>query len=86
MKLQKQTFGVIIATRNIFNFELAVSARKSVLDKLDKMGFGAIIIPADETPTGNVEGYEDAVKCAKYFKRTCRPDGRHYCGACQFRR
>jgi L-fucose isomerase-like protein len=68
MAKQKQSFGVIIATRNIFNFELAVSARKSVLEKLDKMGFGSVIIPSDVTPTGNVEGYEDAVKCAKYFK------------------
>ena len=68
MAKQKQSFGVIIATRNIFNFELAVSARKSVLEKLDKMGFGTVIIPSDVTPTGNVEGYEDAVKCAKYFK------------------
>jgi L-fucose isomerase-like protein len=68
MAKQKQSFGIIIATRNIFNFELAVSARKSVLEKLDKMGFGTVIIPSDVTPTGNVEGYEDAVKCAKYFK------------------
>ncbi len=68
MAKQKQSFGVIIATRNIFNFELAVSARKSVLDKLDKMGFGTVIIPSDVTPTGNIEGYEDAKKCAKYFK------------------
>jgi L-fucose isomerase-like protein len=68
MAKQKQSFGVIIATRNIFNFELAVSARKTVLEKLDKMGFGTVIIPSELTPTGNVEGYEDAVKCAKYFK------------------
>ncbi len=54
MAKQKQSFGVIIATRNIFNFELAVSARKSVLDKLDKMGFGTVIIPSDVTPTGNI--------------------------------
>ena len=40
MAKQKQSFGVIIATRNIFNFELAVSARKSVLEKMDKMGYG----------------------------------------------
>ncbi|MFH0758402.1 MAG: fucose isomerase [Bacteroidota bacterium] len=69
MAKQKQSFGVIIATRNIFNFELAVSARKTVLEKLDKMGYGSVIIPTDATPTGNVEGYEDAVKCAKYFKQ-----------------
>ena len=68
MAKQKQSFGVIIATRNIFNFELAVSARKKVLEKLDKMGFGAVILPSEVTPTGNIEGYEDAVKCAKYFK------------------
>jgi L-fucose isomerase-like protein len=68
MAKQKQSFGVIIATRNIFNFELAVSARKTVLEKLDKMGFGTVIIPSELTPTGNVEGYEDAKKCAKYFK------------------
>ena len=29
----------------------------------------SVIIPTDATPTGNVEGYEDAVKCAKYFKQ-----------------
>ena len=39
MKTTKQTFGVIIATRNIFNFQLAVDARKKVLCKLDAMGF-----------------------------------------------
>lgn len=69
MKLKKQTFGVIIATRNIFNFKLAVEARKKVLAKLDSMGFGYVILPESETPTGNIEGYADAVKCAAYFKK-----------------
>lgn len=69
MEKRKQTFGVIIATRNIFNFELAVKARKQVLNKLEKMGFGYVILPSEETPTGNIEGYEDAKKCADYFKR-----------------
>ncbi|MCY1721990.1 hypothetical protein OU798_16670 [Prolixibacteraceae bacterium Z1-6] len=68
MKQTKQTFGVIIATRNIFNSKLATEARAKVLHKLDKMGFGTVILPAEETPTGNIEGYADAVKCAKYFK------------------
>lgn len=69
MKQKKQTFGVIIATRNIFSSKLAVEARVKVLDKLDKMGFDSVILPSEETPTGNVEGYEDAIKCAKYFKQ-----------------
>lgn len=64
----KQSFGVIIATRNIFNFKLAIEARKKVLDKLTAMGFGTVILPESETPTGNIEGYKDAVKCANYFK------------------
>ena len=69
MNKLKISFGVIIATRNIFNFELAVEARKKVLEKLTKMGFETVILPGNETPTGNIEGYEDAVKCAKYFKQ-----------------
>ncbi|MBN1463178.1 MAG: fucose isomerase [Paludibacteraceae bacterium] len=69
MKNLKQTFGVIIATRNIFNFELAVDARKKVLAKLDKMGIGYVILPENETQTGNIEGYADAVKCGAYFKK-----------------
>lgn len=69
MKKAKQTFGVIIATRNIFNFQLAVDARQKVLSKLDNMGFGTIILPESETPTGNIEDYEDAVKCANLFKQ-----------------
>ncbi|WP_346857822.1 fucose isomerase [uncultured Draconibacterium sp.] len=68
MKQTKQTFGVIIATRNIFNSKLATDARAKVLDKLNKMGFDTVILPSEETPTGNIEGYADAVKCAKYFK------------------
>lgn len=65
----KQHFGVIIATRNIFNSRLAVEARKKVMSKLEKMGYGAIILPEKETPTGNIEGYPDAVKCADYFRQ-----------------
>lgn len=67
MEYKKQTFGVVIATRNIFNAKLAIEARKKVLTSLDKMGFNTIILPENETPTGNIEGYPDAVKCAKLF-------------------
>ncbi len=69
MKFEKQSFGVIIATRNIFNYKLAVDAREKVLNKLEQLGIGAVILPESETPTGNIEGYADAVKCAAYFKK-----------------
>lgn len=69
MNKLKISFGIIIATRNIFNFKLAVEARKKALEKLTQMGFEYIILPESETPTGNIEGYEDAVKCARFFKQ-----------------
>lgn len=69
MNLKKQTFGVIVSTRNIFNYKLAVDARKKVLERLEAMGFGYVILPESETPTGNIEGYADAVKCAALFKQ-----------------
>ena len=69
MELKKQTFGVIIATRNIFNAKLAVDARAKVLAKLDVMGYNSIILPSEETPTGNIEGYADAVKCGELFRK-----------------
>jgi L-fucose isomerase-like protein len=64
----KQTFGVIIATRNIFNYRLAIEAREKVLRLLDQQGFGYVILDTGHTPTGNIEGYPDAVKCAGLFK------------------
>lgn len=69
MELKKQTFGIIISTRNIFNSKLAVDARAKVLAKLDQMGYNTIILPSSETPTGNTEGYADAVKCADLFRK-----------------
>jgi len=69
MQLKKQTFGVIIATRNIFNSKLAVDARAKVLDKLEQLGYNTVILPSGETPTGNIEGYADAVKCAGLFRQ-----------------
>ena len=69
MELKKQTFGVIIATRNIFNSKLAVDARAQVLAKLDQMGYNTIILPSAEAPTGNIEGYADAIKCADLFRK-----------------
>lgn len=69
MNAKKQTFGVIVSTRNIFNYRLAVDARRKVLATIAEMGFGAVVLPADETPTGNIEGYADAIKCAALFRK-----------------
>ena len=64
---QKLTFGVIVATRNIFNSKLAQEGRMKIITELEKMDFGTVILPAEATPTGAVETLEDARKCAELF-------------------
>ena len=66
---QKLTFGVIVGTRNIFNFKLAQEGRKQIIEILEKEGFDTVILPADETPTGAVETIQDARKCADLFSK-----------------
>lgn len=63
------TFGIIVATRNIFNFQLAQEGRKKILNELEKMGYGTVILPADATPTGAIETLQDARKCAELFSQ-----------------
>ncbi|HKK83855.1 MAG TPA: fucose isomerase, partial [Atribacterota bacterium] len=62
------TFGVIIGTRGIFNPELAKIDRKKLMETLDSLGYNYIILPEKETPSGNIETYQDAKKCAALFK------------------
>ncbi len=61
------TFGVIVGTREFFNPELAREGRKKLLSKLKKMGLETIVLPAEVTPTGAIETYEDARRCARLF-------------------
>lgn len=68
MAYKKQlTFGLIVATRNIFSSKLAMEARQLLMQKISKMGHLYIILPSEETPTGNIETLKDAQKCAKLF-------------------
>ncbi len=65
----KLTFGLIVATRNIFNAKLATEARSVLLEKIKKTGHSAVILPAAETPSGNIETLQDAQKCAELFRK-----------------
>ena len=69
MKDSCVTFGVIIATRGIFNPQLAHNDRNILLKTLDFLGYNSVIIPENETPSGNIETYQDAKKCASLFKK-----------------
>lgn len=69
MRIKKElTFGLIVGTRNIFSSKLALEARESLLRIMDKLGYKYVILPAGETPTGNIETLEDARKCAALFR------------------
>lgn len=64
-----QTFGVIVTSRSIFPAELAVKERKNIIEKLQTMGFGCIVLSENEVPNGAVETYQDVKKCAQLFKK-----------------
>ena len=68
MEKKKITLGVIVGTRGFFNPELAQAGRKDILALLEKKGIEPIILDSKETPTGVIEGYEDAKKCARLFR------------------
>jgi len=69
MMQKKITFGLIVATRNIFNAQLAKKGRKQLLKVLDKLSFDYVIPPENATPNGAIETLSDAKKCAQLFRR-----------------
>jgi L-fucose isomerase-like protein len=65
---KRTTFGVLVASRNIFNGALAVDARRHLLAQLDKLGLGYVILPAEATANGAVETPGDVRKCVQLFR------------------
>jgi L-fucose isomerase-like protein len=64
---KKLTFGIIPATRNIFNAELALADRRALLEILDRTGYGYVIPDEGQTTSGCIETYRDAKLCAELF-------------------
>jgi len=65
----KQTFAVIVTSRDIFPAQLALQERRNIIAKMDEMDFGYVLLSEDEVPNGAVETYIDAKKCAALFKQ-----------------
>lgn len=64
-----ETFGLIVGTRAYFNSDLAIDVRKTLLDELDKAGYGYVILDEEDTPTGgSMETVQDGKKCAELFR------------------
>jgi L-fucose isomerase-like protein len=65
----KETFGIIVGTRAYFNSALAVDVRKTLLEQLEKAGYGYVILDECDTPTGgSMETLNDGKKCANLFR------------------
>ncbi|MCK9159598.1 MAG: fucose isomerase [Bacteroidaceae bacterium] len=65
----KETFGLIIGTRAYFNSDLAIDVRKTLLEVLEKNGYGYVILDEVDTPTGgSMETLADGQACAKLFR------------------
>ena len=62
-------FGLIVGTRGFFSAKLAQEGRKQLVSKLEALGYKAIILPEDATPTGAIETLDDAQKCANLFSQ-----------------
>ena len=54
---KRQTFGVIVTSRNIFPAKLAIVERWNIITKLDEMGFVSVILGGSEVPNGVIETY-----------------------------
>lgn len=65
---RKVNFGLIIGSREFFNGELALGARRDLLVQLDGLGIGYHILPLSETLNGTVETKSDVQKYVKLFR------------------
>ncbi len=69
MDLNRQlTFGLIIGNRGFFPAHLCETARKQLLQLLDKNGCQVITLSPEETTYGSIESLEDARKCGDLFR------------------
>jgi L-fucose isomerase-like protein len=67
MKDGRTVFGLIVGTRGCFNADLAIAGRNQIIDKLERLGYGCVVLPTDATRNGLVEGVSDGLACAKFF-------------------
>src|ERR1700683_5089880 len=63
------TFGVIVGNRGFFPGHLARSARTEMLAALEKPGYQAVALGAEDSRHGAVESRAEATQCADLFKK-----------------
>ncbi|MGA7241041.1 MAG: L-fucose/L-arabinose isomerase family protein [Bryobacteraceae bacterium] len=63
------TFGVIVGNRGFFPGHLAQSGRSEMLAALEKAGYAAVALGAEDSKFGAVETRAEAARCADLFKK-----------------
>jgi len=66
-EMSEVTFGVLVGNRGFFPDELVRRGRKKVVEVLDELGYGTVVLSEEDTECGAVETREDAKKCAALF-------------------
>lgn len=67
--MKKQTFGLIVTTRDFFPSHLAVTARKQAIERLTAMGYDLVTVGEEDTRFGAIVSYDEAIVCAELFKK-----------------
>ncbi len=64
---RKITLGVLVGNRDFFPDRLITEGRQDILQVLNAMNIGAVILDEETTKLGAVETWEHAKKCAELF-------------------
>ncbi len=63
------TFAVVVGSRQFFNGEPAIAARRQLLSQLERLGIEPLILPQEATEDGAVQSRSDAARYADFFRR-----------------
>jgi L-fucose isomerase-like protein len=66
--VNKTTLGVIVGNRDFFPDRLVTEARADIVEVLDGLGIGYVMLHEDQAKLGAVETWEHAKECAALFK------------------
>ena len=61
------TFALFFGNRRLFPETLIASARQEMKARLEELGYGALLMPADATPYGAVESTAEGLKYARWL-------------------
>ncbi len=67
--MKKKAIAVIVGNRGFFDDRVVEKGRRLVLDALHELGIETVILEEGVTKMGAVETWDDAIKCAEFFRQ-----------------